>query len=68
MPRARRRRPESERSVNATTIAAAMLVCLGLAAIVRTVMLGVGGGFGLLLGASLVAAGAARLYFGRRAA
>jgi len=54
--------------VNATMIAAAVLVCLGLAAIVRTLMLGVGGGFGLLLGASLVAAGAARLYLGRRAA
>jgi hypothetical protein len=54
--------------VNATTILAALLVCLGAAAIVRTVLLGVGGGLGLLLGAALVAAGAARLYLARRAA
>jgi hypothetical protein len=54
--------------VNATTILAALLVCLGVAAIVRTVLLGVGGGLGLLLGAALVAAGAARLYLTRRAA
>jgi hypothetical protein len=54
--------------VNATTILAALLVALGLATVVRTVLLGVGGGFGLLLGAALIAAGAARLYLARRAA
>jgi hypothetical protein len=54
--------------MNATTIAAALLVCLGLAAIMRTLMLGVGGGFGLLAGAALVAAGAARLSLARRTA
>jgi hypothetical protein len=53
--------------VNATTIFSALLVALGLAAIVRTLLLGIGGGFGLLLGAALVAAGAARLYVARRA-
>ena len=54
--------------MNATTVLATLLVCLGVAAIVRTVLLGVGGGLGLLLGAALVAAGAARLYLARRAA
>jgi hypothetical protein len=53
--------------MNATTILSAVLVCLGAAVIVRTLLLGVGGGFGLLLGALLLAAGAARLYLARRA-
>ena len=39
---------------------------LGLAAVVRTIQAGVGGGLGLLLGAVLVGAGAARLYLSRR--
>ena len=38
------------------------LVLLGLVVIGRTVWAGVGGGLGLLLGALLVAAGAARIY------
>jgi hypothetical protein len=53
--------------VNATVILAALLIALGAAAIVRTALLGVGGGFGLLLGTLFVAAGAARLYLARRA-
>jgi hypothetical protein len=52
--------------VNATTILSALLVCLGVAVIVRTVLLGVGGGLGLLLGALLLAGGAARFYLARR--
>jgi hypothetical protein len=48
--------------VNVTLVLAALLVVLGAAAIVRTLLLGVGGGFGLVVGAALVAAGAARLY------
>jgi hypothetical protein len=43
----------------------AILVLLGLAIVARTVAEGVGGGLGLLLGALLVAAGAARLYVGK---
>jgi hypothetical protein len=54
--------------VNATTLLSALLVGVGLAIIVRTVLLGVGGGLGLLLGAAFVAAGAARLYLVRRTA
>ena len=54
--------------MNATVILSALLIALGVAAIVRTALLGVGGGFGLLLGALLVAAGAARLYLARKAA
>jgi hypothetical protein len=59
-------RAESEGGVNATTILSALLVCLGVAVIVRTVLLGVGGGLGLLLGALLLAGGAARFYLARR--
>jgi hypothetical protein len=68
VPRARGRGPQKAGGVNVTTILAALLVALGLATVVRTVLLGVGGGFGLLLGAALIAAGAARLYLARRAA
>jgi len=53
--------------MNATTILSVLLLCLGAAVIVRTLLLGVGGGLGLLLGALLLAAGAARLYLARRA-
>jgi hypothetical protein len=53
--------------MNATTILSAVLVCLGAAVIIRTLLLGVGGGLGLLIGALLVAAGGARLYLARRA-
>jgi hypothetical protein len=54
--------------MNVTTILAGLLVVLGLATVVRTVLLGVGGGFGLLLGAALIVAGAARLYLATRRA
>ena len=54
--------------MNAATILSALLVVLGLAAIVRTVLLGVGGGFGLFVGALLIAAGSVRLYLARKAA
>ena len=43
-------------------VLALVVVALGVAIVVRTVAAGVGGGFGLLAGALLVAAGAARLY------
>ncbi len=43
-----------------------LVVALGIAVVVRTLALGVGGGLGLLLGALLIAAGAARLYLARR--
>ena len=38
------------------------MVLLGLAVIVRTISLGVGGGLGLLIGALLVIGGGLRLY------
>ena len=53
--------------MNATTILSVLLLGLGVAVIIRTVLLGVGGGLGLLLGTLLLAAGAARLYLARRA-
>jgi hypothetical protein len=53
--------------MNAATILSVALLCLGAAVIVRTLLLGVGGGLGLLLGALLLAGGAARLYLARRA-
>jgi hypothetical protein len=43
-----------------------VVVGLGIAVIVRTLIEGVGGGLGLLLGVLLVAAGAARFYLARR--
>jgi hypothetical protein len=52
--------------MNATTILSALLVRIGVAVIVRTLLLGVGGGLGLLLGVLLLAAGGARLYLARR--
>jgi hypothetical protein len=54
--------------MNATVVLAALLVVLGLVTIVRTLLLGVGGGFGLVLGTALIGAGVARLYLARRAA
>jgi hypothetical protein len=42
-----------------------LVVALGIAVVVRTLLAGVGGGLGLLLGALLIAAGAGRLYLGR---
>jgi len=44
-----------------------LLVVLGLAVLVRTLLEGVGGGLGLLLGGLFVAAGVARLYLARTA-
>ena len=43
-----------------------LVLALGLAIIVSTVAAGVGGGFGLLLGALFVLAGAGRLYLAVR--
>jgi hypothetical protein len=43
----------------------ALLILLGVAAIVRTVSAGVGGGFGILLGVALIGAGVARIYLSR---
>jgi hypothetical protein len=54
--------------MNASLILAGLLVCLGVAVLVRTVMLGVGGGLGLLFGVAFIGAGAARLYLARRTA
>ena len=50
-----------------TRIVALLVIALGVAVVVRTVAAGVGGGFGLVAGALLVAAGAARLYLAGRA-
>jgi hypothetical protein len=49
-----------------TTFLSAVLVVLGVAIIVRTLLAGVGGGLGLLIGAMLVLAGALRLYLQRQ--
>jgi len=51
---------------NSTAAVSVVLIALGLAAIVRTLQAGIGGGLGLVLGAMLVAAGALRLYLGTR--
>ncbi len=50
-----------------TRAVSVLLVVVGVAVIARTIAAGVGGGIGLLLGALIVAAGAGRLYLGRRA-
>jgi hypothetical protein len=47
------------------TVLASLSIVLGLTVIARTIMVGVGGGLGLLLGALLVLAGALRLYVNR---
>ena len=49
-----------------TAVLSGMLVVLGLAVIVRTLIAGVGGGLGILFGVMLVLAGAARLYLQRQ--
>ena len=49
-----------------TRVFAVVLIVLGAAVIVRTVLEGVGGGLGLLLGPMLVLAGGLRLYLSRR--
>jgi hypothetical protein len=43
-----------------------LLIVLGVAVVVRTIAVGVGGGLGLLLGALLVIAGVLRLYLNRK--
>jgi hypothetical protein len=49
-----------------TAVISALLVVLGLAVIARSVQVGVGGGFGLIVGALIAAAGALRLYLATR--
>jgi hypothetical protein len=49
-----------------TIVLSSLLVVLGLAIVVRTAVEGVGGGFGLLVGALFILAGGARLYLQRR--
>lgn len=49
-----------------TAAISALLVVLGLAVVARSVQVGVGGGFGLIVGALLAAAGALRLYLATR--
>jgi hypothetical protein len=49
-----------------TLVLSALLVVLGVAIIVRTIVGGVGGGFGLLAGALFVLAGGLRIYIQRR--
>jgi hypothetical protein len=44
---------------------AVLLIVLGLVVLVRTVLEGVGGGLGLLLGALLILGGGLRLYLSR---
>jgi hypothetical protein len=44
---------------------AVLMIGLGLAVIIRTIALGVGGGLGFLFGALLVLAGLLRLYLSR---
>lgn len=48
-----------------TRILPFLLIVLGAAVVVRTILAGVGGGLGLLLGSLLIAAGAGRLYLAR---
>ncbi len=54
--------------MNAAVVMSLLLIGLGIAMLVRTIQLGVGGGLGLLIGALMVAGGAARLYLARRSA
>jgi hypothetical protein len=43
-----------------------LVIALGLAVVVRTLLEGVGGGLGLLLGLLMIVAGVGRLYLARR--
>jgi hypothetical protein len=45
---------------------AVLMILLGIGILIRTIVEGVGGGLGLLLGALLILAGALRLYLSRR--
>jgi hypothetical protein len=49
-----------------TIVLSSLLVVLGAAIVIRTIDAGVGGGFGLLVGALFVLAGGARLYLEKR--
>jgi hypothetical protein len=49
-----------------TAVLPLLLVVLGAAVIVRTLLAGVGGGLGLLIGACMLTAGLGRLYLHRR--
>jgi hypothetical protein len=49
-----------------TTVFSALLILIGLAVIGRTILAGVGGGLGLLIGVLFVLGGALRLYLQRR--
>jgi hypothetical protein len=51
-----------------TTYFSVVLIVLGVAIIVRTILAGIGGGLGLLLGALLILAGSLRLYLQRQKA
>ena len=48
-----------------TTYFSAVLIVLGMAIIVRTLVAGIGGGLGLILGVLFVLAGGLRLYLQR---
>jgi len=48
--------------VRAARALSVLLIVLGIAVVVRTVALGVGGGLGLLLGGLMIAAGVLRLW------
>ncbi len=48
-----------------TTYFSAVLIVLGIAIIIRTIVAGVGGGLGLILGVLFVLAGGLRLYLQR---
>jgi hypothetical protein len=49
-----------------TLVLSGLLVVLGVAIIVRTIAVGVGGGLGLLIGALFILAGGLRVYLQRR--
>jgi hypothetical protein len=49
-----------------TLVLSGLLVLMGVAIIVRTVAVGVGGGLGLLLGALFILAGGLRVYLLKR--
>ena len=49
-----------------TLVLSILVVLLGVAIIVRTIALGVGGGVGLLIGALFILAGGLRVYLLRR--
>jgi hypothetical protein len=48
-----------------TSVLSGVIVVLGAAIVVRTVLAGTGGGFGLLVGVLFILAGGARLYLQR---